>query len=76
MSSLILESMLRFLYNDMSAAEHADFLMGIENNPAMMEQFDMLKQGVEALGRFTFNPADETLQSIISYASNPPATIL
>jgi hypothetical protein len=76
MSLLILEPMLRFLYNDMSAVEHADFLMGIENNPAMMEQFTMLKQGVEALGRLTLNPADETLRSIISYASNPSETIL
>jgi hypothetical protein len=42
----------------------------------MMEQFTMLKQGVEALGRLTLNPADETLRSIISYASNPSETIL
>lgn len=71
MSSLILESMLRFLYNDMPPAEHADFLTGIENNPAMMDQFNILKQGVEALGQFSFSPGDETIQSILSYASTP-----
>lgn len=69
MSALILESMIRFLYNDMPPAEHAEFMMTIENNQAMMEQFQLLLEGVEALGELSYSPSEETILAISNYAS-------
>lgn len=61
--------MIRFLYNEMSPAEHAEFMMTIENNQAMMEQFHLLCDGVEALGQLSYSPSGETILAISKYAS-------
>lgn len=69
MSSLNLDSMLRFFYDELSPAEHAAFMMSIENNQAMMEQFNMLREGIEAIGQLSYSPSDATMRAISAYAS-------
>lgn len=69
MSSLISESMLRYLYNEMSSEETAHFLFFIENNPAMMEQYAQMKEGFDVLNNINFSPAHSSMDRIMSYAS-------
>jgi len=69
MSSLISESMLRYLYNEMSSEESAHFLFFIENNPAMMEQYAQMKEGFDVLNNIKFSPAHSSMDRIMSYAS-------
>ncbi len=71
MSSLTIDSMLRFFYGEMSPAEHAEFLITIEQNQAMMEQFEMLRQAIEMLGQLSYSPSEATTKSIFNYASQP-----
>ncbi|MFN5423640.1 MAG: hypothetical protein ACK5AO_10265 [bacterium] len=68
MSSLIQESMLRFFYDELSPAEHAVFMLSIEHNQAMMEDFNMLRDGIEALGQLSYSPSKDTLRAISEYA--------
>lgn len=69
MSSLISESMLRYLYNEMSSEESAHFLFFIENNPAIMEQYAQMKEGFDVLNNIIFSPSRNSTERIMSYAS-------
>ena len=69
MSSLISESMLRYLYDEMSSEESAHFLFFIENNPAMMEQYAQIKEGLDVLNSLSFSPSRNSIERIMSYAS-------
>lgn len=61
--------MLRFFYDDMPPAEHMEFMKSIENNQAMMEQFHVLREGIEALEKLSYSPSGETILAISKYAS-------
>ena len=69
MSSLITESMLRYLYNEMSSEESAQFLSFIENNPPVMEQFLQMKEGLDELNKINFSPSKSSTDRITSYGS-------
>lgn len=69
MNSLISESMLRYLYNEMSADETSHFWFFLENNPSSMEQFISMKEGMEALSSISYSPKRSSLSKIMSYAS-------
>ena len=69
MNSLITESMLRYLYNEMSADESKHFLFFLENNPSAMLQFVSMKQGMESLSSISFKPQRKSLEKIMTYAS-------
>ena len=69
MNSLISESMLRYLYNEMSAEENKHFLFFLENNPSAMQQFVLMKQGMESLSSISFKPQRESVEKIMTYAS-------
>ena len=68
MRSLMLESMLGYFYGELPHAEHADLKMTIENDQDMKEQFDMLREGIEALGQLSYSPSDKTLRAVMDYA--------
>lgn len=61
--------MLRYLYNEMSSEESAQFLSFIESNPAMMEQYVQMKQGFDVLNNIKFSPAKNSMDRIMSYAA-------
>ncbi len=61
--------MLRYLYNEMSAEESNHFLFFLENNPASMEQFNALKEGLEYLSMVSHGPSRRSIDRIMSYAS-------
>ena len=61
--------MLRYLYNEMSSEESAHFLFFIENNPAMMEHYVQLKEGLDVLNNIKFSPSRISTDRIMSYAS-------
>ena len=61
--------MLRYLYNEMSSEESAQFLFFIENNPAMMEQFARIKEGFDVLNNIKFSPSRSSTDRIKSYGS-------
>ena len=61
--------MLRYLYNEMSSEESAHFLFFIENNPAMMEQYAQIKEGLDVLNSLSFSPSRNSIERIMSYAS-------
>jgi len=61
--------MLRYLYDEMSSEESAHFLFFIENNPAMMEQYAQIKEGLDVLNSLSFSPSRNSIERIMSYAS-------
>ena len=61
--------MLRYLYNEMSAEESSHFLFFLENNPASMEQFNALKEGLDYLVHVSHAPSRRSIDRIMSYAS-------
>jgi hypothetical protein len=61
--------MLRYLYNEMSSEESAQFLSFIENNPPMMEQFIQMKEGFDALNKINLSPSTNSTDRITSYGS-------
>jgi hypothetical protein len=61
--------MLRYLYNEMSSEESAQFLSFIENNPPMMEQFLQMKEGLDELNKINFSPSTSSTDRIKSYGS-------
>lgn len=69
MISLISESMLRYLYNEMSSEESAHFLFFIENNPAMMEQYVQMREGLDVLNNIKFSPSRSSTDRIMVYAA-------
>jgi hypothetical protein len=69
MNSLITESMLRYLYNEMSAEESKHFLFFLENNPSSMEQFVSMKEGMESLSSVSYKPQRKSVEKIITYGS-------
>lgn len=69
MISLISESMLRYLYNEMSSEESAHFLFFIENNPAMMEQYARIKEVFDILNNIKFSPSRSSIDRIVAYAA-------
>ena len=69
MNSLITESMLRYLYNEMSAEESKHFWFFLENNPSSMQQFILMREGMECLSSISYSPKKKNVEKIISYAS-------
>lgn len=61
--------MLRYLYNEMSSEESAEFLSFIENNPPMMEQFLQMKEGLDVLNKIKFSPSTGSTDRITTYGS-------
>jgi hypothetical protein len=61
--------MLRYLYNEMSADETSHFLFFLENNPSSMEQFILMKEGMETLSSISYSPRRRSVSKIISYAT-------
>ena len=61
--------MLRYLYNEMSSDEASHFLFFLENNPASMEQFNLMKEGMETLSSISYSPRRRSVSKIMSYAS-------
>jgi hypothetical protein len=69
MSALINESMFRYLYNEMSAEESSDFISFLENDPASMEQFNALKEGMECLSCISYSPNENSVNKIMAYTA-------
>lgn len=69
MNSKILESMLRYLYNEMLVEEMPQFWLFLENNPSSMKQFISLREGMEALSSISYTSSRRSLSKILSYAS-------
>jgi len=69
MNSLITESMLRYLYNEMSTEESKHFLFFLENNPSSMQQFVSMKEGMESLSSISYKPQRKSVEKIVTYAS-------
>jgi hypothetical protein len=61
--------MLRYLYNEMSADESSHFLLFLENSPSSMEQFILMKEGMNALSSISYSPRRKSVSKIISYAT-------
>lgn len=61
--------MLRYLYNEMSADERKHFLFFLENNPSAMQQFVLMKQGMESLSSISYKPQVKSVEKIMTYAS-------
>ncbi len=75
MSALINESMFRYLYNEMSAEEKSDFMSILENDPASMEQFNELREGMECLSCISYSPNENSVNKIMEYTSLDGPTI-
>ena len=69
MSALINESIFRSLYNEMSAEEKSHFMIFLENNPASMEQFNALKEGMECLSSISYSPDQNSVNKIMAYTA-------
>jgi hypothetical protein len=69
MSALINESMFRYLYNEMSAEERSDFISFLENDPASVEQFNALKEGMESLSCISYSPNENSVNKIMAYTA-------
>jgi len=63
------DSMLRYLYNEMSPEESKGFLNMINGNAAMMDQFAELKEGYDVLNSLSYSPSRHSLDRIKTYAS-------
>ena len=75
MSALINESMFRYLYNEMSAEEKSDFMSILENDPASMEQFNELIEGMECLSCISYSPNENSVNKIMAYTAIDGFTI-
>jgi hypothetical protein len=69
MNSLNSDSMLRYLYNEMSAEESHGFLRMINGNAAMMDQYIELKEGFDLLNSLSMSPSHRSVDRIMAYAS-------
>jgi hypothetical protein len=61
--------MLRYLYSEMSSEESAHFLLFVENNPAMMEQYARMKEGFDVLNNIKLSPSGSSIDRIMSYVA-------
>jgi hypothetical protein len=75
MSALINESMFRYLYNEMSAEEKSDFMSILENDPASMEEFNELREGMECLTSISYSPSENSINKIMAYTAIDGFTI-
>jgi hypothetical protein len=69
MNSLNIDSMLRYLYNEMSAEESQSFIRMINVNAAMMEQFAEMKEGMDLLNSLLLSPSPRSVDRIMAYAA-------
>ncbi len=75
MSALINESMFRYLYNEMSAEGKSVFISFLENDPASMEQFNDLKEGMECLSSISYSPNENSVNKIMAYTAMDRFTV-
>jgi len=69
MSLLNSEEMIRYLYNEMSPEENKSFIYFVETNPAIKEQFQMIKEGFDVLNSISFSPSKRSIDRIRHYGS-------
>ncbi len=61
--------MIRYLYNEMSPEESKNFISFVESNPAIKEQYLMIKEGFDALKNISFSPSKRSVDRIRQYGS-------
>lgn len=61
--------MIRYLYNEMSPEENKSFISFVESNPAIKEQFQMIKEGFDVLNSISFSPSKRSVDRIRQYGS-------
>jgi len=68
MSNFTPEDMLRYLYNETTAEEAAALKLELETDWSLREKFEVLKNSVQSLGKFCFEPRQEAVMAILQYA--------
>ena len=68
MSIFTPEDMLRYLYNETTAEEAAALKLALETDWSLREKFEVLKNSVQSLGKFCFEPRQEAVMAILQYA--------
>ena len=68
MNNFTPEDMIRFLYNEMSAAEALSLKQALETDWTLREKFEVLKQAMTNLDTLHYSPRPQTIHAILQYA--------
>jgi hypothetical protein len=62
-------NLLRFLYDEMTERERADFVGYLDQNPTAQQQFDELIWAINCLESIQYTPGEDSLNRVLKYAS-------
>lgn len=62
-------NLLRFLYDEMTEGERADFAGYLDQNPTVQQQFDELIAVINCLDYIQCTPSEDSLNRVLKYAS-------
>ena len=68
MTNFTPEDMIRFLYNEMTAAEAKSLTQAMENDWSIKEKFEVLKEAMSNLDTLHYSPRPQAIHAIMQYA--------
>lgn len=68
MNNFTPEDMIRYLYNEMTAAEAQTITRALEADWSLREKFDVLKQAMSNLDTLHYSPRPQAIDAILQYA--------
>jgi hypothetical protein len=68
MNNFTPEDMIRYLYNEMCAAEAQSLKLAMESDWTLREKFEVLKQAMTNLDTLHYSPRPQAIHAILQYA--------
>ncbi len=68
MNNFTPEDMIRYLYNEMTAAEAQTLTRALEADWSLKEKFEVLKLAMSSLDTLHFSPRPKAIDAILEYA--------
>ena len=68
MNNFTPEDMIRYLYNEMTAAEAQTLKQALETDWTLKEKFEVLKQAMQNLDTLHYSPRPNAIHAILQYA--------
>ncbi|GLR18996.1 hypothetical protein [Portibacter lacus] len=63
------QDLIRFIYKEVEICEYFEIDYAVQNDTQLKEEYQSIKESVDALPKVSFNPSANSLNSILSYAA-------